>query len=305
MKKGVSVIVKNLTMKFSNFTAVDHISFSVNQGEIFGFLGANGAGKTTTIRMLCGLLVPTSGEAMIAGEDFRRGVHRIKQKVGYMSQKFTLYNDLTVAENIQFTGQLRKMTKTAIAARKRTLFNFVEFDQPETTLVKALPGGIKQQLALAAAILHDPEIVFLDEPTAGVAPAVRMRFWQLIHQLVNQGKTIFVTTHYMDEAEHCHRVALMRDGRIIANDQPERLKQQTFPEKMMEIDFQVGAARDWIQTLEQQPDTVRLKPYGRRYHALILDPVKWRTVMRQRPLTVSIRPIKPSLEDVFIRLVEG
>ncbi len=300
-----TVEVSDLTVRFGTFTAVDRISFKVRRGEIFGFLGANGAGKTTTIRVLCGLLVPTRGEARVAGLNCTTRSAEVKTRVGYMSQRFTLYNDLTVAENLDFTGALRKLTPEQVRRRRDELFSFVAFDQPLHSLVGDLPGGIKQQLSLAAALLHDPEIVFLDEPTAGVSPAVRARFWELIRRLAGTGKTIFVTTHYLDEAENCGRIALMRDGRIIALDTPARLKTATFPEPLLEIEPELGASRAWIEGLKPDPRVVRIQPYGRRYHALVLDPVAWRKLVRGRPKAWRIRPIPPSLEDVFIRLVEG
>ncbi len=305
MTRTLAVDVSHLTMKFGVFTAVDDISFAVTSGEIFGFLGANGAGKTTTIRILCGLLIPTAGSALIAGEDIHTSIQAIKSKVGYMSQKFTLYNDLSVAENMEFTGRLRKLDLVYLKQRKQELFDFVEFRQSEKTLVRDLPGGIKQQMALAAALLHDPKIIFLDEPTAGVAPAVRMRFWQLINQLARQGKTVFVTTHYMDEAENCGRIALMRDGRIIALDTPASLKARTFPKPVMELDYTGTEPPAWLLELGRQKNVAKLNPYGRRYHAQILDDQAWKTWLRKKPDTVQVKAITPSLEDVFIRLVEG
>src|ERR1044071_125492 len=217
-----AVEVSNLTIKFGDFTAVDKISFSVRKGEIFGFLGANGAGKTTTIRMLCGLLTPTSGTAQIAGLTFDDGGEKIKEKVGYMSQRFTLYNDLTVSENFEFTASLRKIPRDIFQKRIEELFSFVGFTQLPRTLVKDLPGGIKQELSLVAAMLHDPEIVFLDEPTAGVSPAARA---------------------------------------------PEDLKNQTFPEPLIEIEPKNGFS-NWIQDIEQSPALTDLQPYGLRYHAV-------------------------------------
>jgi ABC-2 type transport system ATP-binding protein len=303
--KSLAVEATDLTVRFGAFTAVDHISFAVEPGEIFGFLGANGAGKTTTIRVLCGLLAPSSGRATVAGLDCATQTQGVKTRVGYMSQRFTLYNDLTVEENLAFTGALRKLSPEQIRRRTAELFAFVEFDQPMTTLVGDLPGGIKQQLSLAAALLPDPEIVFLDEPTAGVSPVVRARFWDLIRKLARSGKTIFVTTHYLDEAENCGRIALMRDGKIIALDSPGRLKEKTFPETLLEIDPALGASRDWIERLHPDPDIVRIQPYGRRYHVLVLDPARWKKLSRGLPKNYRLRPIQPSLEDVFIRLVEG
>jgi len=303
--KHYAVEVRNLTVRFGDFTAVDDISFSVKPGEIFGFLGANGAGKTTTIRVLCGLLVPTRGEVCVSDLSCTMEPELVKTKIGYMSQRFTLYNDLTVAENLNFTAALRKMPLAKFLTRKKELFGFIEFAYPENTRVQDLPGGIKQQLALVAAMLHDPEVIFLDEPTAGVAPAVRTRFWELIGKLSKAGKTIFVTTHYMDEAEQCHRIALMRDGKIIALDSPRTLKKATFPETLLEIDLPLGASRAPLENLQLDPQVAHMEPYGRRYHVLVLKPAAWQKVARRLPKTYHIRPIQPSLEDVFIRLVEG
>lgn len=208
-----AVKVENLTVRFGSFTAVDSITFGVAPGEIFGFLGANGAGKTTTIRVLTGLLPPTSGKVHVAGLTFNDGGRAIKSRVGYMSQRFTLYNDLSVAENLSFAAGLRKIPAALAHERTQRLLNFVKFDHPLTTLVRALPGGLKQTSSLVAALLHDPEIVFLDEPTAGVSPSAPGHgFGPSFRGLAKEGKTIFVTTHYMDEAEECGRIALMRPG---------------------------------------------------------------------------------------------
>ncbi|MDD5656794.1 MAG: ABC transporter ATP-binding protein [Elusimicrobia bacterium] len=299
-----AVEVSGLTIRFGDFTAVDHISFSVDRGEIFGFLGANGAGKTTTIRMLCGLLVPSEGRVRVAGLGFEDGGRAIKSKVGYMSQRFTLYNDLSVGENIRFAGALRKLDDDALVRRTREILDFAGYRGSLEAAVSSLPGGIKQQLALAVAILHDPEIIFLDEPTAGVAPAARERFWSLIRELSKAGKTVFVTTHYMDEAENCGRIALMRAGRIIALDTPDGLKQATFPEPLFELD-PAGRDSSWLGLFEEQPAAVSVQPYGTRYHAAVSDPAAWERLRRRLPATVKVRAIRPSLEDVFIRLVEG
>ncbi|XGC82394.1 ABC transporter ATP-binding protein [Bdellovibrio bacteriovorus] len=225
------VEVANLSVKFGDYFAVNKISFSVGQGEIFGFLGANGAGKTTTIRVLCGLLLPSHGQAQVCGFDVLKDAAKVKNCVGYMSQKFTLYDDLTVKENLEFTGALRKLDPEKLQKQKEKLLNFIKFKGDENSLVKNLPGGIKQQVSLIASVLHNPSIVFLDEPTAGVSPAYRQRFWSLIRELAKEGKTVFVTTHYMDEAEQCERIALMRSGELIALDSPKNLKQQSFPDR--------------------------------------------------------------------------
>jgi ABC-2 type transport system ATP-binding protein len=226
-----SVEVSNLSVKYGDFYAVKNVSFSVAEGEIFGFLGANGAGKTTTIRVLCGLLIPSEGEARVAGLDVKSEALDVKKQVGYMSQKFTLYDDLTVAENLAFAAALRKLDDKKFLERKEKLLQFIRFQRSEDSMVRDLPGGIKQQVSLVASVLHDPQVVFLDEPTAGVSPAFRQRFWGLIGELASEGKTVFVTTHYMDEAEQCGRIALMKDGELIALDTPINLKKHSFPHK--------------------------------------------------------------------------
>ncbi|MES2504855.1 MAG: ABC transporter ATP-binding protein [Myxococcota bacterium] len=224
------VETKALTVQFGDFKAVQGISFAVEKGEIFGFLGANGAGKTTTIRVLCGLLTPTSGEAEVFGKKVTESnFEYIKSKVGYMSQKFTLYNDLTVEENLSFAADLRKIPKGVYLKQKKSLLELISFEKPLNTFVVDLPGGMKQKVSLAASMVHDPEIIFLDEPTAGVSPTSRALFWDLIRQLAKNGKTIFVTSHYMDEVEQCHRIALMKDGEIIALDTPDTLRTIAFP----------------------------------------------------------------------------
>ena len=235
-----SVEVKNLTVKFGAFTAVDHISFHVHPGEIFGFLGANGAGKTTTIRVLCGLLEPTSGDVRVAGLDPKKGLEAVKARVGYMSQKFTLYPDMTVDENLEFAAALHKIPPEIHKRRRKEGLEIIAFKAKTSQLVRELSGGTKQEVSLVAALLHDPEILFLDEPTAGVSPVSRSRFWSIIRGLSQRGKTVFVTTHYMDEAENCGRIALMRDGQIVALDNPANLKKNTFPEPLFELTPQAG-----------------------------------------------------------------
>jgi ABC-2 type transport system ATP-binding protein len=299
-----AVEAEGLTVRFGEFTAVDDVSFRVAPGEVFGFLGANGAGKTTTIRVLCGLLLPTAGKARVAGLDLHDGLLPVKRKVGYMSQRFTLYDDMTVAENLAFAASLRKMPEETLARRTRELFDTIGFDQPVETLVSGLAGGYKQELSLAAAMLHDPEIVFLDEPTAGVSPAARARFWALIRRIAGAGKTVFVTTHYMDEAEQCGRIALMRDGKLIALDSPEKLKSAAFPTPLVELEPGAGAASGWLEKLRADPSVTDVKPHGRRWHACLPDSVSVGRLANAFP-GVAVREIRPSLEDVFIRLVEG
>jgi len=305
MKAGPALEVRGLSIKFGDFTAVDEVSFTVERGEIFGFLGANGAGKTTTIRMLCGLLVPTSGSASVGGLDFSDGGKGIKGKVGYMSQKFTLYNDLTVGENLDFAAGLRKLEPAYALRRRKELFDLIAFDSPLSTMVSSLPGGVKQELSLAAAMLHDPEIVFLDEPTAGVSPASRARFWALIRKVTALGKTVIVTTHYMDEAEQCGRIALMRTGRLIALGSPDELKASAFPGPMAELDFNGPAPSDFLKALEAAPGLLELSPHGMRWHAAFRDKEAMDAALSALPAGAARALIKPSLEDVFIRLVEG
>jgi ABC-2 type transport system ATP-binding protein len=221
---SASVYTAGLTKIFGNFTAVDRVNLEVTAGEIFGFLGANGAGKTTTIRMLCGLLKPTSGEGKVAGIDILRDNEKIKDKIGYMSQKFSLYPDLTVMENLLFFGRLYQMQTAAIQKRIEALDAIIRIRDIAGQLTSDLPLGIKQRVALVSAIIHNPEILFLDEPTSGVDPVSRREFWQTIRLLASEGYTIFVTTHFMDEAEYCHRISIMHKGKIVALDTPENLK---------------------------------------------------------------------------------
>ncbi|HUK57244.1 MAG TPA: ABC transporter ATP-binding protein [Nitrospiria bacterium] len=301
---AVAVEVRDLVVTFGDFTAVDGISFAVSRGEIFGFLGANGAGKTTTIRVLCGLLPPTSGFVRVAGVGFEDGERAIKAKVGYMSQKFTLYNDMTVGENLDFIASLRKLDPSVYLERRRELFEFISFNLPADSPVQDLPGGIKQQVSLAAALLHDPEIVFLDEPTAGVSPAARDRFWRLIRRLAERGKTVFVTTHHMDEAEHCGRIALMREGRLVATDSSAGLKATMFPTPVFEFDPKEALSFAEIASLQAHEAFSFVQPYGLRFHAAIRSVEQWERVRPQFESLFRIRPIRPSLEDVFIRAVE-
>lgn len=300
-----SVDVQGLTVRFGDFTAVDKISFQVRPGEIFGFLGANGAGKTTTIRVLCGLIEPNEGEVRVMGLNPKSGLDAIKARVGYMSQKFTLYDDLTVGENLDFTASLRKLSEIDYKKRKEYLLQFIGFDRPLTTLVKDLPGGMKQQVSLCASTLHDPDIVFLDEPTAGVTPAYRARFWNLIRVIAKSGKTVFVTTHYMDEAEQCDRIALMREGKLIALDSPEGLKKASYPEPLYEIVPPAHASQTWVTELRAQPFVVSLQPHGLRYHAELMERSEESNLRKLLPSDFKVRVVPPSLEDVFIRLVEG
>lgn len=220
------ISVNKLTKQFGNFVAVDNITFDVHKGEIFGFLGANGAGKTTAMRMLCGLSFPTSGQATVAGYDLFRDAEKIKRRIGYMSQKFSLYEDLAVKENIRFYGGIYGLTDQQIKTKMEFLLKQLNLEEQASTLVKSLPLGWKQKLSFSVAMLHEPQIVFLDEPTGGVDPITRREFWSLIYQAAASGTTVFVTTHYMDEAEYCNRVSIMVDGRIDALGSPDELKKK-------------------------------------------------------------------------------
>jgi len=233
--REISVKTEELTRRFGKFTAVDKVSIEVYKGEIFGFLGANGAGKTTMIRMLCGLLSPSEGRGSVAGYDVFRQSEAIKKQIGYMSQKFSLYDDLAIAENIEFYGGIYGLPRKLIKERKEALIAQVGLEEFAAKLTRELPLGFKQRLALGCALLHDPPIVFLDEPTSGVDPEARRGFWDLIYQTVNLGKTVFVTTHFMDEAEYCHRVSIMREGKLIALDTPGNLKQEYGKGSMQDV----------------------------------------------------------------------
>lgn len=230
-----SIEVKNLTKRFGDFTAVNNISFEVKKGEIFGFLGANGAGKTTAMRMLCGLSIPTSGEGRVAGFDIYTETEQIKRHIGYMSQRFSLYNDLSVIDNISLFAGIYGINKQTTIQRTEQLLERLDLTQQRNTLVASLPQGWKQKLAFSVAIFHQPQIVFLDEPTGGVDPDTRRQFWEMIYEAANQGITVFVTTHYMDEAEYCNRISMMVDGRIEALDSPQNLKLRYSASSMSEV----------------------------------------------------------------------
>jgi ABC-2 type transport system ATP-binding protein len=302
---GHAVEAKGLTVRYGDFTAVDHISFTVERGEIFGFLGANGAGKTTTIRVLCGLLPPNEGVVRVGGMGYEDGERAIKEKVGYMSQKFTLYNDLTVGENLSFIASLRKLDPKVFAARRKELLELISFQKGLDDLVKDLSGGTKQKVSLAAAMLHDPEIVFLDEPTAGVTPAGRARFWSLIHRVAERGKTVFVTTHYLDEAEQCGRVALMREGKLVAIDSPAGLKASVFPESMFEFEALGEMSFAALEAYGKHEAFSFFQPYGHRFHAAAKSREAWKKWSPALEKVFRVTPVAPSLEDVFIRVSEA
>lgn len=298
-----SVEVKNLSVQYGDFFAVKNITFDVKKGEIFGFLGANGAGKTTTIKVLCGVQRPTLGEVSVNGESYE-DITALKGQIGYMSQKFTLYDDLTVYENFSFNSSLRKLDRSFFQKRIKELLDFIGFEYPLHALVADLPGGIKQQVSLVVSMLHDPEVIFLDEPTAGVTPYYRNKFWDLIRSLSKKGKTVFVTTHYMDEAEYCDRIALMRTGEIIALDTPKNLKKKVFPEKLVEIS-NLDKASNVIEELKKDKNILSLLPFGSRYHLILKDLAAHKEFQLKYSHIFNVKEIEPNLEDVFVRLVEG
>ena len=245
MNNNIAIKAEQITKTFGDFTAVDHISFEVSKGEIFGFLGANGAGKTTAMRMFCGLSIPTSGSATVAGFDVYKNTEDIKKNIGYMSQKFSLYENLTILENLEFFGGIYGLSNKQIKEKSAELVAKLGLEKEKNKLVSELPLGWKQKLAFSVAIFHEPEIVFLDEPTGGVDPVTRRQFWDLIYEASENGITIFVTTHYMDEAEYCNRVSIMVDGKIEALDTPTNLKKQFEAKNMDEVFYQLarGAKR--------------------------------------------------------------
>ncbi len=241
----LAISVRGLTKRFGSFTAVDHISFDVGKGEIFGFLGANGAGKTTAMRMLCGLSRPTEGTGVVAGCDINTGAEKIKRRIGYMSQKFSLYEGLTVKENLRLFATIYGMSDRQISEESRRMFSLLDMESMADTLVKDIPVGWKQKLAFASSTIHRPDIVFLDEPTGGVDPVTRRKFWELIYRVSSEGMTVFVTTHYLDEAEYCNRVSIMVDGRIAALDTPQALKEKYHADTMDSV-FRI-VAKDAIR----------------------------------------------------------
>lgn len=301
------VIARGLTRTFGAFVAVDSVSFEVHAGEIFGFLGSNGAGKTTTIRMLCGLLAPSSGSASVLGFDVAAHASDIKRRIGYMSQRFSLYNDLTVEENLRFWGGSYGLFGAVMAEREEWAVATAGLQDRRRTLVRSLPGGFRQRLALVAALLHEPPIVFLDEPTGGVDPEARRRFWDLIDELVAGGKTVFVTTHYMDEAERCHRVALMHAGRLLALDGVPELK-RVFPRGSI-VEVSCGRPAQAMARLEKLAGVSEVALFGNSLHVVLSEPSVVPTLETSLAAAgcedVLVREISPSLEDVFIRVIAG
>ena len=302
---SVAVTVRDLTRRFGDFTAVDHVTFEVSEGEIFGFLGPNGAGKTTTIRMLTGLLVPTSGSGTVAGYDVRTESEAIKRSIGYMSQLFSLYADLTVDENIQLFGGLYGVTGERFERRRQAVLEMAGLTEHRHRLTGELPLGWKQRLALGTAVLHEPPLLFLDEPTSGVDPISRRSFWDLIYGLAAGGTTVFVSTHYMEEAEYCHRLALMNRGRIIALDRPAALR-ATMMEPLLAITAEHGPAV--AQALQGAPLVLEAAMFGRDVHVMVEDAAAAEeylpVLLASKGLPIrSIETVRPSLVDVFVALV--
>jgi ABC-2 type transport system ATP-binding protein len=301
----ISVRVRSLSKHFGDFVAVEAVSFEVKKGEIFGYLGANGAGKSTTIRMLCGLLSVSSGQAEVAGVDVVHRVNAVRHAIGYMSQKFSLYLDLTVAENLEFFGGAYDLFGKAFRARRDAVVGDLALETLSGELTASLPGGVRQRLALACALLHQPQVVFLDEPTAGVDPEARRNFWRLIRRLADDGTTIFVTTHYMDEAEYCDRVGLMVAGKLAALDTPERLKQTFVPGRMYEVH---GPSVAEVNRAAAGLALLSVEPFGAALHVRVAEggpdaETLSRELARHGAAVTGVSDAEVTLEDVFLRVV--
>lgn len=301
-----AVVVSGLTKRFGSFVAVDNISLNVKRGEVFGFLGPNGAGKSTTIRMLCGLLEPTAGTALVDRFDVGTDPDRVKLRIGYMSQRFSLYEDLTVEQNIDFYGGIYGLEGARMEERKRWAIEMAGLRGKEGNLTAPLSGGWKQRLALGCAILHEPPILFLDEPTGGVDPVSRRNFWDLIYALSHQGTTVFVTTHYMDEAEHCNTIGLIYAGKLIAVGSPTELKHKLDRYNIFEV--VCSQPVDAMELLQQQDWVVETSIFGSAFHvstpsATDLNTKIKKTLAKNNIRVKSIEPIMPSLEDVFIHMI--
>jgi ABC-2 type transport system ATP-binding protein len=303
MQEGWAVEVEDLSKCFGEFCAVDRVSFSVRRGEIFGFLGPNGAGKSTTIRILCGLLQPSGGRAVVGGLDVASVPERVREKIGYMSQKFSLYDDLTVGENIDFFSGIYNVPRTLRPERREHALHMAGLEERQGAMTRTLSGGYKQRLALGCAILHRPPILFLDEPTSGVDPIARRSFWSLIYELSDAGHTVFVSTHYMDEAEYCHRLALMYRGKIIALGTPAELKKMLRSQGLLNLESSdpLGSMRE----IEREPGILDVAVFGGGLHVTVADPVdampRIRRALEGAGIQVrSLEVIAPSMEDVFV-----
>lgn len=306
MTDGGAIDAKELSRHFGKLTAVDRVSFTIRYGEIFGFLGANGAGKSTTIRMLCGILAPTGGTATVAGFNVNQDPERIKEAIGYMSQRFSLYNDLTVRENLEFYGRVYKLGAKQLTSRIQDVTALTGLDRWQGQIAGTLSGGWKQRLALANAILHEPRILFLDEPTAGIDPLSRRALWELLYLLADHGVALFVTTHYMEEAERCNQIAFISQGRLLRIGAPAELRAQVSG-KLLEIECRplMKASR----VFQRLPGVTGITAYGTTLHLNVTDPDQVKRVLpdiaRAEAIDlVSIKPIPASLEDVFATLTQ-
>ena len=302
-----SVVIENLVKRFGDFVAVDSVNLAVRKGEVFGFLGPNGAGKSTTIRMLCGLLRPTSGRARVAGYDVNREPESVRQNIGYMSQKFSLYNDLKVIENLRLFAGLYSVPADLLKERIDWALEMANLKGQENLITATLPGGWKQRLALGCAVLHKPPVIFLDEPTSGVDPISRRQFWDLIHHMAEDGVTVFVTTHYMEEAEYCNRLALIFRGAVAALGTPSELKKSMKGELLLVECEPLGQA---VEVLQSAPDVMDAAVFGSALHLVVPDAdaaiPQVRKFLSDHNITVSrIEKIHPTLEDVFVSLTSA
>jgi ABC-2 type transport system ATP-binding protein len=300
-----SVVIENLVKRFGDFTAVDKLNLTVSKGEVFGFLGPNGAGKSTTIRMLCGLIRPTSGHAQVAGYDVGRKPEAVRQNIGYMSQKFSLYNDLKVIENLRLFAGLYSVPSDKLKDRIEWALEMSNLKGQEDLITGTLPGGWKQRLALGCAVLHQPPILFLDEPTSGVDPISRRQFWDLIQRMAEGGVTVFVTTHYMEEAEYCNRLALIFRGKMVALGTPSELKRDSMKGELLLIECEpLGKA---VEALQSAPDIMDAAVFGNALHLVVENAAaaesRIATFLKDQGVTVSrVEKIRPTLEDVFVSL---
>jgi len=307
-QNGQSVLVENLVKRFGNFTAVDHISLETRPGEIFGFLGPNGAGKSTTIRMLCGLLRPSGGRALVAGYDVTQSPELVRQNIGYMSQKFSLYNDLRVIENLRLFAGLYSVPGKVVDERIEWALKMAKLTGRGDAITAELAGGWKQRLALGCAVMHRPPVLFLDEPTSGVDPISRRQFWDLIHEMAGDGVTVFVTTHYMEEAEYCNRLALIYRGRIVALGTPHELKQKHMKGEILLLEAEpLGPA---LEALQGAPGVLDAAVFGNALHVVVENAAAaqapLREYLQQRGISVrAVEPVRPTLEDVFVSLTTG
>jgi ABC-2 type transport system ATP-binding protein len=303
-----SVVVENLRKQFGSFVAVEQLNLTIPKGEVFGFLGPNGAGKSTTIRMLCGLLKPTSGRASVAGFDVGRKPEQVRQNIGYMSQKFSLYNDLKVIENLRLFAGLYSVPSNVLKQRLDWALEMANLKGQENLITGTLPGGWKQRLALGCAVLHKPPVLFLDEPTSGVDPISRRQFWDLIHDMAEEGVTVFVTTHYMEEAEYCNRLALIFRGRMVALGTPTELKRNSMNGDLLLVECEpLGPA---VEALQSAPGVLDAAVFGSALHLVVLNAAvaipQVEAYLKAHAITVrSIEKIRPTLEDVFVSVTSS